>query len=693
MSQSLRYLAWSDRRLAWQEGLGVATVLAGIGGFIGLGSRLAGWQAVVLTALLVVGLILVLWRVWFWLFGPVLFYDLLRTTRRGRHVWLRCMYAGLLLAALFWIYASWFAGTSQRQGLAALFVDASLPAHELPEFAGDFFATFMTVQFLAVIVLTPTYVAGSISEEKERRSLDFLLASELSNREIVLGKLVARLGNLLLLLMTGLPILAMMQLLGGVDPNLVLVGFAVTGLTMLSLGSVSLLAAIYSATLYEALFRTYFVAIIFLPLLGWLPWFPEHNPFGALAGQKPSFAAMSGEEQATVLYTLLGLCALIHGLVALLCTRVAIVRLRSASSAAAGVPVELDDALAAHTATVLRTAASAAAGVPVKLDDALVAHAATVPQHRPEPGLGEEAVLWKEIHFANRELRAFNGGFGVVWALLGVLFLATWKENAVEFTRSVGSALISLMMLLVSLVAAGSLSRERERQTLESLLTTPVEQGDILTAKWIGSLRSIRYLAIGLIVVYVLSVFSGGVHPCLIVLLVIADAVYLMFAASLGLYFSTVYPTVARATLWTLLALLTLSLVPVLVGHYIDRLLAPLLPRDSIGWISELIEYGLSLPMSAWTVHSLNDPRRAGLSLHRVTVTLTGLAYFAIAARCLWVAARTRLRAEKGPPPSSKLFRAAVVEQGAAGTEPAVLRGAVLIDESFPSEERQQRQS
>jgi len=47
----------------------------------------------------------------------------------------------------------------------------------------------------------------AIAEEKERKTLDFLLASDLRSREIVLGKLASRLAYLTLVLLTGLPLL------------------------------------------------------------------------------------------------------------------------------------------------------------------------------------------------------------------------------------------------------------------------------------------------------------------------------------------------------------------------------------------------------------------------------------------------------------------------------------------------------
>lgn len=155
----------------------------------------------------------------FRLFGPVLAYDLVRTARRGTAIAHRCLYAFLLFFALYLVFASQF----PEVGFTELFAGFPIkdPKTEMPKFAAHFFNTFLAVQLFAVLFVTPAYTAGAIAEEKQRRTLDFLLATDLSSHEIVLGMLAARLANLSLLILTGLPVLGFLQFLGGVDPNLV----------------------------------------------------------------------------------------------------------------------------------------------------------------------------------------------------------------------------------------------------------------------------------------------------------------------------------------------------------------------------------------------------------------------------------------------------------------------------------------
>ena len=75
-----------------------------------------------------------------------------------------------------------------------------------------FFSAFLAAQFGLAFLLTPAYTAGAIAEEKDRGRVDFLLATDLANREIVLSKLIARSVNLVWLILAGLPAPAAAQM-------------------------------------------------------------------------------------------------------------------------------------------------------------------------------------------------------------------------------------------------------------------------------------------------------------------------------------------------------------------------------------------------------------------------------------------------------------------------------------------------
>src|SRR5579859_697026 len=127
------------------------------------------------------------------LFGPLLTFDVIRLARKGRSFWLRCLYALALLGLLYLVYSEFF---GRRGGRADV--------HDLPHFAEQFCTWFLVVQYVLVLVLTPALTCEAILEERQRRTLDCLLTTLLADHEIVLGKLAARLADVLLLLLTGL---------------------------------------------------------------------------------------------------------------------------------------------------------------------------------------------------------------------------------------------------------------------------------------------------------------------------------------------------------------------------------------------------------------------------------------------------------------------------------------------------------
>src|SRR5262249_5401462 len=191
---------------------------------------------------------------------PVLFYDLVRAARRRRHFLFRGLYTVCLLLLLCWV---WWAWTVNRP-----YTGEGLQAQEASAFATSFFYTFMIAQFVILAVLTPAYTAGAIAEEKDRKTLEFILATDLRDREIVLGKLTARLANLGGLLLAGLPVLGFLQFLGGVDPALVVAGFLATVLTVVSLGALGICNSVLLRKPREAILFTYVAAAAYLLLSG-----------------------------------------------------------------------------------------------------------------------------------------------------------------------------------------------------------------------------------------------------------------------------------------------------------------------------------------------------------------------------------------------------------------------------------------
>ena len=90
---------------------------------------------------------------------------------------------------------------------------------------------------LQVVFLAPSSTAGAISLEREKQTLELLIATPISSLAIVLGKLLSALVYVFLLIAASIPLMAVVFVFGGVAPEDVLRGYIVLVVTALGLGS------------------------------------------------------------------------------------------------------------------------------------------------------------------------------------------------------------------------------------------------------------------------------------------------------------------------------------------------------------------------------------------------------------------------------------------------------------------------
>ena len=83
----------------------------------------------------------------------------------------------------------------------------------------DLYMFVASLEFLMLILIMPAMTAGSISGERERQTLDLMLTTCMTPADIVLGKLEAALGTMFLMVVSSLPILAMVFVYGGVTAS------------------------------------------------------------------------------------------------------------------------------------------------------------------------------------------------------------------------------------------------------------------------------------------------------------------------------------------------------------------------------------------------------------------------------------------------------------------------------------------
>jgi ABC-type transport system involved in multi-copper enzyme maturation permease subunit len=530
--------------------------------------------------------------------GPVFHAELLRSTRRSRTWLLRFLYLGIVLAVLLQVYSSlWgWRGPGWEPTLS-----------DLAHFTRTLFHAFLVVQLVALMVLTPALTAGAIAEERERQSMTFLLSSDLRDHEIVLGKFAARLVHLLGLVLVGLPVFSAMQLLGGIDLGLVAICFAGTLMTGLGIASIGLLTSVLCRKSRNAIFLAYLIVVAYLVFSGlfdqqlWmhdLRHYPSTDTWTSPVEMKDILAAVTlghpgygmirlgAAGSGTEALTVLGGYALFHAVLAALCVGLSLILLR-------------------------RVGVGEAAPKPARVKERV----------RPDRPVGDDPILWREVWTE----RGWSGSFGlhamVIVIVLASLMLVDWHvwrfgsdmiaRQINGWARFLSATLGSLMLVQVTLRASGAIRGERDHETLDALLTTPLLSTEILYGKWVGALAGARVLGTGLVTVWMVALLTRGLHPLAILCQAFAWLIFAGSLAALGLWISVTATSSLRAAVTAVGLGLVLSFghwavwVCLCVPYAVDlRALEPvfffqigLTPPLAIGgafgfWEEELSRYG-----------------------------------------------------------------------------------------------------
>ena len=226
----------------------------------------------------------------------------------------------------------------------------------------------------------------------------------------------------------------------------------------------------------------------------------------------------------------------------------------------------------------------------------------------------DPVLLWKEIYQG-----AFAGP-GPNWhdwrtslwqpslMMLGTLSAASalllWTRPELWRSTIVSLNLVfKVLTVVVAAITAGllafrsgaSISGEREVNSLDALLTLPIDRVEILRAKWQGPFVRYRLCFYALLIVWSLGVATGAVHPLAVVLVAIVCAAQFAFFISLGLWLSKI----SRNTLWAHMRLATVFLV-FFCGSFLELLDKPVLGGTADASLaSKVTAIGL-IPECSW---------------------------------------------------------------------------------------------
>ncbi len=202
-----------------------------------------------------------------WGLGPVFLYECLANSRRWQTYALRAVGVASLLFAMATI--AW----SERP------VSAVPSARDYAQLGESYFYALIGVELALVMLASPAATAGAICLDRARGTLSHMLMTDLSDTEIVLGKLGARMLPVMGLVACSWPVMAISTLLGGIDPIALTLGFAIIVAVAILGCTVALVLSVWARKTHEVILATY--TFFIAGMLFWPIWEGLSTTYGA----------------------------------------------------------------------------------------------------------------------------------------------------------------------------------------------------------------------------------------------------------------------------------------------------------------------------------------------------------------------------------------------------------------------------
>jgi ABC-type transport system involved in multi-copper enzyme maturation permease subunit len=201
------------------------------------------------------------------------------------------------------------------------------------------------------------------------------------------------------------------------------------------------------------------------------------------------------------------------------------------------------------------------------------------------PSVGPFPMVWKEFFIDGRTRVNW-----LVWLAASILVLLSlgsglWVAGAVIYEhvervrapvpiglifddlrtpmniwfRAAGICVGCVTLLMIAVRASTSITSERERDTFDALVATPMSAHGILFGKLLGCLTSVRPGWVWAGSMILLALATTGLHPLAVPLLIVSWFVYALFVTMLGLAFSMFCKSSIWSALFTVLSTLVLG--------------------------------------------------------------------------------------------------------------------------------------
>jgi len=461
-----------------------------------------------------------------WLTGPIFDKELRVSSRRRRNYVLRFAYVGLLLIFLVLIWLE-----EVHYGQSSL-----VAVSRMSRAAQNIVAFIVWFQFCATQLVAITMLSTAISDEIYHRTLGSLMTTPINSIQIVIGKLLSKLLQIILLLGLSLPLLAIVRVLGGVPWDFVVASLALTLAAVLFVGSLSLFFSIFTRRAYVAIIATVLtlgVVFALIPALAaylvyrhvservFLSVLQHVNPYITLALLTD---ALMSPASVTRIATSCRICcpALLAAAAIVLCASIVLVR----------------------KVALLQATGQLGKSARARKRPNGPSEAEQYPRSITIRRVAGPAVLWKELTLPvfgrHKTLFLVLTTAAILTLLVSyAIFQAEGDLDQEEVHMFYTAALMGLGTLFTIVLPATCVTSEKESGTLPLLLLTTLSDTEIVLGKFVGAIR--RSLPAWLFLCGHLVLFCaiGMIHPIAIVQIGIIVTSVVVFLSCTGLYFSS----------------------------------------------------------------------------------------------------------------------------------------------------------
>ena len=487
--------------------------------------------------------------------GPIIAREALTAPRPFRYYLSRASFTGFLF---IFLWTAWQSVIGWR---------TVTEVGVLARFGGIVYGVVALLQLTLMLFFAPLFTAAAIAHEKDRRTFMLLMMTDLSDLEIVLGKLTAGLMNILMILGASVGVLSLCALLGGISFLQVANLFLVTAASGVAGGALGLLIALWRDRTFQSISLTILMVVfsvagveafsLAFPTLEFLgvPLAEVLNPYRAMISvlYPPSNQLGGGVRTSSLVYV--GVRLTFAAALVAFGTRMLRVwnpggnepreQREEGEVEYVETLVEVDEETG-QTSTSVGTLAAGDAKATSGLHVPRRKHRRIVGAQKPYRRPWSNPILWRELMtraYGTKPL-IIKGCYMLLFALgMGLFFLlGRGYENPIgSGLGMIPIGLTILSLILINAQGVTALTSERDSGALDLLLVSELSPKEFIYGKLYGALYNSKEMIILPVLTAVYLAWTGKLSGENLLFFLIDFLLLCHFSAMLGLHAAITY--------------------------------------------------------------------------------------------------------------------------------------------------------